>query len=633
MSNRIINVLPPSIYNKISAGEVVENPASALKEILENSVDAGARRISIEVSNGGFDLISVTDNGSGIYEDDLDALFVKHATSKLSSAEELYSVQTLGFRGEALSSISSVARVTLTTRHALSDTGIEVTAEEGKIISKKYVSCNVGTKVEVRDLFYNTPARKKFMKAAAREAIDVSKYVSRFILTNPNLQVTYRLNDEVVYRSKGEGLAEAIFAVYGADWLSKCLPISYQAELLNVSGYVGNPMFTKPNSTYQTLSVNGRYVVDRGIQESVTQAFRPYLMTRQYPFFVIDVSLPFDKVDVNVHPRKTEVRFMEPQYVRGKVYRAVQAALKEFNDKFVTDTLRPSVLDEEEDTVPKDYKVSTFFKDVSDMTSEQVKDVLEIQKQTNLQSKMPFSEFAKQMEKTLTVQSARKAYGLPDESVAQAEMTYEIPYITPPPQEQPPEKDIADELAERARILGSAFKTYLIVEIDDKVIFIDQHAAHERMLYEKLMAQRDFSMQPLIVPYVFTVSEAEADFIQRNAENILQSGLEIEPFGINTFRIRAVSTLLTDLSMEQFVTYLLSEADKSDLDSRTLIKEKIASMACKAAVKAGNALSDYDIKYILKSMYENKILQCPHGRPVTVVFTKAQLEKMFKRTV
>lgn len=360
MSNRIINVLPPSIYNKISAGEVVENPASALKEILENSVDAGARRISIEVSNGGFDLISVTDNGSGIYEDDLDALFVKHATSKLSSAEELYSVQTLGFRGEALSSISSVARVTLTTRHALSDTGIEVTAEEGKIISKKYVSCNVGTKVEVRDLFYNTPARKKFMKAAAREAIDVSKYVSRFILTNPNLQVTYRLNDEVVYRSKGEGLAEAIFAVYGADCLSKCLPISYQAELLNVSGYVGNPMFTKPNSTYQTLSVNGRYVVDRGIQESVTQAFRPYLMTRQYPFFVIDVSLPFDKVDVNVHPRKTEVRFMEPQYVRGKVYRAVQAALKEFNDKFVTDTLRPSVLDEEEDTVPKDYKVSTF---------------------------------------------------------------------------------------------------------------------------------------------------------------------------------------------------------------------------------------------------------------------------------
>lgn len=631
MSNRIINVLPPSIYNKISAGEVVENPASALKEILENSVDAGARRISIEVSNGGFDLISVTDNGSGIYEDDLDALFVKHATSKLSSAEELYSVQTLGFRGEALSSISSVARVTLTTRHALSDTGIEVTAEEGKIISKKYVSCNVGTKVEVRDLFYNTPARKKFMKAAAREAIDVSKYVSRFILTNPNLQVTYRLNDEVVYRSKGEGLAEAIFAVYGADCLSKCLPISYQAELLNVSGYVGNPLFTKPNSTYQTLSVNGRYVVDRGIQESVTQAFRPYLMTRQYPFFVIDVSLPFDKV--NVHPRKTEVRFMEPQYVRGKVYRAVQAALKEFNDKFVTDTLRPSVLDEEEDTVPKDYKVSTFFKDVSDMTSEQVKDVLEIQKQTNLQSKMPFSEFAKQMEKTLTVQSARKAYGLPDESVAQAEMTYEIPYITPPPQEQPPEKDIADELAERARILGSAFKTYLIVEIDDKVIFIDQHAAHERMLYEKLMAQRDFSMQPLIVPYVFTVSEAEADFIQRNAENILQSGLEIEPFGINTFRIRAVSTLLTDLSMEQFVTYLLSEADKSDLDSRTLIKEKIASMACKAAVKAGNALSDYDIKYILKSMYENKILQCPHGRPVTVVFTKAQLEKMFKRTV
>ena len=238
ISNRI-NVLTPDIYNKISAGEVVEKPASALKEVVENSIDAGARRILIEVTDGGFLLISVSDNGSGIYEEDLEAAFIKHATSKLSSAEDLTSIQTLGFRGEALSSIAAVSRIKLTSRKATSETGVTVTVENGKITSKQYVSANVGTKIEIRDLFYNTPARKKFMKAPAREAVDISKFVAKLILTNPNLQITYILDGKTVYQTKGEGLSEAIFAVYGADCLENCLPVRYDGEAISINGYIG----------------------------------------------------------------------------------------------------------------------------------------------------------------------------------------------------------------------------------------------------------------------------------------------------------------------------------------------------------------------------------------------------------
>lgn len=643
ISNRI-NVLTPDIYNKISAGEVVEKPASALKEVVENSIDAGARRILIEVTDGGFQLISVSDNGSGIYEEDLEAAFIKHATSKLSSAEDLTSIQTLGFRGEALSSIAAVSRIKLTSRKATSETGVTVTVENGKITSKQYVSANVGTKIEIRDLFYNTPARKKFMKAPAREAVDISKFVAKLILTNPNLQITYILDGKTVYQTKGEGLSEAIFAVYGADCLENCLPVRYDGEAISINGYIGSPQYSKPNSTYQTLSVNGRCVIDKNIQNAIAQAFKPYLMGRQYPFFVLDVALPCDTVDVNVHPRKTEVRFQNLQMVCGKFYRAVEKTLKEFTEARVKQTLgvdsAPTQQSEQEEiyfTPNRQFVPSTFFKNISEMTADQVSDVLEIQKQTNLQRVQPLEEFADELERTLTVQSARKEMGLDEEEVRQpaATMTMQaqpLP-VEMPAKGQPEPQDIADELLEKTRVLGSAFRTYLILEIDDKVIFVDQHAAHERILFDKFMEGKSQAMQQLLFPFVFSVKDDEADFIERNLENILKAGVEVEPFGKNTFRICSVSTLLSDTKMDEFVRYLLADADKLNLDDKQLIVEKVASMACKAAVKAGYVLTEFEIKYILKGIYENKILQCPHGRPITVVFTKTQLEKMFKRIV
>lgn len=634
--NNKILVLSPEVYNKIAAGEVVEKPYCALKELVENSIDAGARRIVIEVARGGLDLISVSDNGCGICEDDLEAAFTKHATSKLETADDLSSVQTLGFRGEALSSIAAVSKVKLTTRQSKSSTGVCVTLENGKIVKKEYVATNVGTKVEVRDLFYNVPARKKFLKSESREGVDVTKFVSRLILTNGNLEISYVADGKTVYQTNGQGLAEAIFAVYGAECLKNCLPVNFETDFMRINGYVGTPDFAKANSTYQTLSVNGRCIGDKGIQAAIAQAYKPYLMTRKFPFFVLDLSIPCDLVDVNVHPRKSEVRFQNPSMVCGKFFRAVDRVLKEYTDSKIQSILNVSPQRDEEDDDDNCAEYADFDKgkllgNISEMTAAQVEDILQIEQQTRLKSKQPLSEFADELERTLTVQGARRALGLDDDGVQQSAMTLEFHNVEEVAEKS--EVDIADEILARTRILGSAFKTYLILELDDKVIFVDQHAAHERILFDKLMESKSLSMQDLLFPYVFSVKDDEAEFIEQNLQNIFNAGIDVEPFGRNTFRIRAVATLLSDTEMGKFVEYLLAGMEEMKVDDRTLVVEAVAKKACKAAIKAGTALSEFEIKYILRGIYENRALQCPHGRPITVVFTKSQLEKMFKRVV
>lgn len=636
---RRINILTADIYNKIAAGEVVEKPASALKEIVENSIDAGARRIAIEIEQGGLGLIAVSDNGCGIYEEDLDAVFLKHATSKLSSVNDLESIQTLGFRGEALSSIAAVSRVTLTTRTSQAETGVKICVEEGKIVSKEYVPFNVGTKIEIRDLFFNVPARKKFLKSPSRESAEITKYVARLILTNPNLSMSYDLDGKTVYQTKGNDLSEAIFVIYGEKCLENCLPINVGNGFLRIMGYVSIPEYVKSNTTYQTLSVNGRCIEDKTLQSAIMQAYRPFYVGngRQYPMYILNLDIPCDLVDVNVHPRKSEVRFQNAHSVAGKFYHAVEDVLKQYSDSrsqnvyadaFVSDIEEPSVV--QNDLQPGFKPKGKLFENAEDLTHEQMQDIWAIEEQTAAQSKPTLEEFADQLEKTLTAQSARRAIGLEDENgVRQPLAALEIKPLQP----ENTERDIADELLAKTRILGAAFKTYLILEKDDKIIFVDQHAAHERILFDKFMQNKPKTMQSLLFPYVFSVNETEADFIENNLENIANAGIEIEPFGKNTFRICAVSTLLNGADMEKFVQYMLSGLEDYRLDDSALIVEALAKKACKAAVKAGYVMSEQEIKYILKMMYENKVVRCPHGRPVTVVFTKAQFEKMFMRTL
>ena len=630
-----IKLLTPDIYNKIAAGEVVEKPYGAVKELVENSVDAGATRIVIEVVNGGFDLISVTDNGYGIAEDDMDLAFVKHATSKLASVLQLSAIETLGFRGEALSSIAAVSRVTLVSRTHNSDIAVKVYAEEGEIVDKQHVSANVGTRIEVRDLFYNTPARKKFFKSPAYESAEITKFVSKLILTNPTLEISYILDGKTVYATKGNGLEEAIYTVYGSNCLENCIKIDFAREGLRITGYISNTEYTKANRNYQTLSVNGRYVLDQGVAASIMQAYKPYLMTKQFPMYVLDLFIHCDLVDVNVHPKKSEVRFADPRRVCGAFYYCVTDALRRFTNKRVEENFAAATRAE---NPARKYTQEEFLATYNRMAAEGQLDMMnrdqaaaveDMERSTERADKKSVAELGEYLEKELSVEKARINLGLDEPSKVMQ------PAVVLQPATQPPVfvKNAEDELFNRAKILGAAFKTYLILELDDKLIFVDQHAAHERMLFDKFMASKTHDMQSVLIPYVFSVSDEETQFIEENRDNILSAGIELSEFGQNTYRITAVSTLLSDLQMEDFVRYLLSSVGEFRLDDRTLIVEKLAKKACKAAVKAGYALNEYEIKYILKQVCDNKILQCPHGRPITVVFTKTQIEKMFKRIV
>lgn len=641
-----IKILNRLVSSQMAAGEVIERPVGAVKEIVENSIDAGANRITIEIVNGGLDLIAVRDNGCGMYEEDIPLAFVNHATSKLSSIAELYAMQTLGFRGEALSSIAAVSRVKLTTRRSDMDSAVCVTVENGEVVDKQYVAANVGTTIEVRNLFYNVPARHEYIKAPSKEGTEITRFVSKLILTNPNLEISYYSDGKKIYETKGKGLEKAIYTVYGEKCLNSLLPVIVTRNNMSLYGYIGTPEYTKPNKLYQTISINGRFITDGNIAGAVLQAYKQFLMTRQYPFYVLNLEIPCNLVDVNIHPKKAEVRFARPQEVFSIFYHGIQDTMNSYvrkkademllKDKEISDDDKTSVLSRKE---WEDVAKKVLSDDSLDtMSRDQKKDVISIEKETEeVERRQSIFDFARKMEKEITVEKARKSIGLDFENVAQSTAVVGCEDQAPLRivEETHEEKHMSetDELFLSARILGAAFKTYLILELDDKIIFVDQHAAHERILFEKFIESHTKDMQPLMFPYIFTVRDEEAAFIDQNRENIFNAGIDIEPFGHNTYRISAVSPLLADTKMSDFVNYLLSGIDEFKLDDKQLIVEKIARKACKAAVKAGANLNEYEIKYILKEVRDNRILQCPHGRPITVIFTKSQFEKMFKRTV
>ncbi len=639
MMNNRIQLLPPDIYNKIAAGEVIENPQGVVKELVENSVDAGAKRIVIEVNNGGFDLISITDNGCGINTEDVQFAFVKHATSKVRTMDDVEYLQTLGFRGEALASVAAVSKVKLTTRTRQNDTAVCVNVENGEVVSTQFVSANVGTKIEVRDLFYNTPARKKFLKAPSREGAEITKFVAKFILTNPNLEILYYLDGKLVYHNRAGSIEEAMFSVYGENCLENCIRVSTSWDLINIVGYIGMPNYSKANKTYQTLAVNGRYVVDTKIAAAITQAYKPFLMTRQYPFFLLFLEIPCDRIDVNVHPKKSEIRFVNHDKVASVFYNMVAKALSDHIDMYRGDPFgfnAPSYGDVE----PQEDKKPTTIVDIDEyiekngiqlMTDHQSLDVIAIESATDFaQERLLRDQKTYRLDQQISVEQARKAIGLPTDDYygKKKKPVAEEPFVG-----IIQEVDEDELLYERTRILGVAFKTYIILEIDDKLIFVDQHAAHERILFDQFMENRNRQMQELMFPYVFTASDEESEFVENNLENIKQAGFQVQPFGKNTFRIVAVSDLLLDVQMDKFVNYLLSGIEEFKLDTNELVVEKVAQRACKAAIKAGYVANKFEIIYILKRVLDGSVLLCPHGRPITTTISKSQLEKMFKRKV
>lgn len=641
-----INLLDAKVWGKIAAGEVVERPAAALKEMIENSIDAGSTMISIEIEEGGIKKMRVTDNGCGIESEDIANAFVCHATSKIASEHDLEAIGTLGFRGEALSSIAAVARVTMISKTLQSETATKLVIEAGEVISQEEVSAPVGTSIMVENLFFNMPARIKFLKKARYEEMDISATVSRLILANPNLSFKLTINNKVVYATNGRGLEDAIFEVYGKEIYSNLLPIKHTFEDLTVTGFIGNKNIAKANRTFQTLTINGRYVTNSMVSTAAQNAFENFLMKGQFPFFVLDISLPFASVDVNVHPNKMEIKFEQPNKIFSLVHHAIYDALSQAD--FIA---KPFIAVEE----PKDErpKVNTFVfpseflqSQTKQMQPIPVIEEVVLPKKTELVLNQPSGALDEWLvEKALKMDSTPAHVSLPSKQYEQVVTTMEqkVSMIEEeeisnhsflPPKTESQAKMFSDHL--NYKLIGVAFDTYIILQQNDRVLYIDQHAAHERELFDEIMKEinnQEVLKQDMLVPYIREVSREEIEFLEHNMDVFTSSGFEIDFFGKNTLRISSVPYILKDLNLNTFISNVFASISVIANKPFDYAINKFATMACKAAIKAGQALSENEIEALLNKLAQNEVLLCPHGRPIVVEVTKKDIEKWFKRIV
>ncbi|MBR2870533.1 MAG: DNA mismatch repair endonuclease MutL, partial [Clostridia bacterium] len=488
-----INLLSSKIYNRISAGEVVDRPYSVVKELVENSIDAGATSINIDIENGGISSIVITDNGSGIEKSELKKAILPHATSKISSLKDLDNICSLGFRGEALASIASVSKLKIESKTENQNIGAFILVEGGEIIDSSDCGCSVGTTVTVKTLFYNTPAREKFLRSSRSEESDISSTVARFILGNPNIAFKYTADGKTIYQSFGDGLESAMVNVYGPDVISDCFFIDTQKNGFTIKGYLGKHHFTKGNRSHQTVFINGRYVVNQTISSAISNAYSSYLMKHRYPFYVLNVSMPTSTVDINVHPNKLEVRFSNNQIVYGTIYSVVSKVLDGISEAL--NIVTPPVQKE------------PFFK--------QEKSNIPNEKPYNFTSQTPsFSSFLFSDIKPQPQQDNSQELDIFAENKAYIEKIEKERQQTKETQEQ---LIIATE--QNLKFIGQALNTFLILEDGQDLYLVDQHAAHERLLFDKLISltnNKKFASQPLLIPFVLNVNNEEFDFINQN---------------------------------------------------------------------------------------------------------------------
>ena len=619
-----INLLSSKIYNRIAAGEVVEKPASVVKELVENSIDAGASNVVIEIADGGISRITVTDNGSGIEKTDLKKAILPHATSKISSLADLDNIKSLGFRGEALSSIASVSKLSITSRTKENSVGATITVEGGKVLDVIEDSSSIGTTVNVSNLFFNTPAREKFLKSVRSEQAEISNIVLRFILGNPFIAFNYIVDGTTVYQSYGDGLESAMVCVYGPKIIDDCYFIDTEKNGIKIYGYIGKQHFTKPNRTYQSFYVNGRYVINQTVSSAIMNAYSSYLMKRQYPFYVLGIELPYEFVDVNAHPNKLEVRFIDNQIVYGSIYSVVSKVLDGLteainiikenkiipNENNNNSTTHNNVVTEKNSfgTFPIKSKLTKESYDFTKFVLSDVVDQDEV-KPTPTAERLDDEIFKENQKYLLELEKKKNEEIVKQEIKIDRELNY----------------------------VGQVLNTYLLFDDGQDVYLIDQHAAHERINYDKYLEKVNNStveVQPLLFPYVFKVNELEKDFLLAKTELLNELGIEIIEFGSTEFKVSTVPVIISGLNLGVFLDDLLKDLNNlSSISLSSLLKEKIAQKACKASVKAGDKLSKTDTEILLKMLKGNLGLKCPHGRPICVKITKTEIEKWFKRIV
>ena len=620
--------LSPHVANLIAAGEVVERPASVVKELLENAVDAGASQVTVEIRDGGMTFLRVTDNGCGMAPEDARTAFLRHATSKLRTAEDLAAISTMGFRGEALAAIASVSRIDLMTKTAGAISGTSLQLEAGNIAEETEAGCPEGTTIIVRDLFFNTPARMKFMKSDTVEGSRVTAAVQLQALAHPEVAFRFIRDGKEVLSTPGTGgLEAAVYCVYGRDG-GKMVKVESRWEQYSLSGYVSKPTDSRPSRNLQTFFVNGRPVRSRLLIAAFEEAYRNQIMVGKFPACVLHLILPASAVDVNVHPAKTEVKFLNEKAVFDCIHYGVLGALNKTPD-------RPQVQFKPQPASakpappapakPAPAKQENFFRT---MTPQEYKQFSQVIREAPQPEKKAAVATAAMVERTAP-QPIREPVMIPTPAPAP------VPTPAPVPVPQPEQVELAMPQDTPWRFVGELYNTYIIVEQGEDAFLIDKHAAHERILFEKLKAnQESISSQALLTPVPCRLSPDEVAALLTNMDVLKQLGFEIEEFGDNTVLVRQVPMDLSAEDAADALTALAADLLSGRRENKDTVRDELLhTVACKAAIKAGWHSDEKELQMLAKTVMEREELKyCPHGRPICVNLSKKQLEKQFKRS-
>lgn len=615
-----IAILNQETIDKIAAGEVVERPCSVVKELVENAIDAGSTAITVEIKEGGISFIRITDNGCGIERDQVAVAFYRHSTSKIRSAEDLLTVKSLGFRGEALSSISAVARVELITKTYDELTGTRYVIEGSKELSNEEIGAPDGTTFIVKDLFYNVPARRKFLKTAQTEGSYISDMVEKLALSHPNISFKFINNNQTKLHTSGNGnRKDIIYHIFGREISSSLLEVKHECEYFKVEGFIGKPVITRGNRNYENYFINGRYVKSNILSRAIEEAYKSFLMQHQYPFTVLYFTF-FSELDVNVHPTKMELRFDNNNEIYVELCDTIYAILSH----------KEMIPEVPVDSTPAPKKIVHEYK-------EPIPEPFEKRRINEVRAAESRSVYGQSVTSTVKNYSATEpAAKAPETSTA-----YEPAQVVTGTQQTLGDYDkvfLTESSKKQFSIIGQLFKTYWLIEFEDKLYIIDQHAAHEKVLYEKTMARlanKDFTSQRISPPIVMTLDARECEMLEKYRPQIEQFGYEVEHFGGKEYMISAIPDNLFNIDMKDlFIDMLDDFSNATGRQTPDIITEKVASMSCKAAVKGNDKLTLPEINKLIDELLSlDNPYNCPHGRPTIISMSKYEIEKKFKRIV
>ncbi len=653
-----IAILNQETIDKIAAGEVVERPCSVVKELVENAIDAKATAITVEIKEGGISFIRITDNGCGIDRDQVPLAFYRHSTSKIRSAEDLLTVKSLGFRGEALSSISAVSRVELITKTYDELTGTRYIIEGSKELSNEEVGAPDGTTFIVKDLFYNVPARRKFLKTAQTEGSYISDMVEKLALSHPDISFKFINNNQTKLHTSGNGnRKDIIYHIFGREISSSLLEVNHECDYFKVEGYIGKPVITRGNRNYENYFINGRYIKSNLLSKAIEEAYKNFLMQHQYPFTVLYFTF-YSELDVNVHPTKMELRFDNNNEIYVELCDAIYEILshKEMIPEVPVDSAPApkKIVHEYKEPIPEPFE-KRRINEVRAAESKNVygQSITAAVRESVPLTTAPDNSIGSNIINGVLPETGRQTRPIPDmptnvtpnDAMLPNPKTAFNPFadeeVVTGTQQTLGEYDkvfLTESSKKQFKIIGQLFKTYWLIEFEDKLYIIDQHAAHEKVLYERTMARlatKDFTSQRISPPIILTLDAKESDMLEKYREQIEQFGYEVEHFGGKEYMISAVPDNLFHIDMKDLFIEMLDDfSNATGRQTPDLITEKVASMSCKAAVKGNDKLSLEEINELIDELLSlDNPYNCPHGRPTIISMSKYEIEKKFKRIV